>query len=129
MPENIFEYAVANKLRFPYKGNVSVEDLYDLTTVELDSIYKNLKREAKKADEESLLDTKSEEDVVLNVKIDIVKHIVEKKLAKIDAMKHAAKVREQKNKILDIIAQKQEESMHDKSIDELMKMLEDLDEA
>lgn len=127
MVNNIFEYAVENKLRFPYKGSVSVEDLYDLNTTELDSIYKTLKREAKKADEESLLDTKSKEDVTLSVKIEIIKHIVAKKLEQIEARNKAIRNKEQKDKILAVMAQKQEESLHGKSIEELTKMLADLD--
>ena len=61
---NIFEYAVENKLRFPYKGNISTEDLYSLSVSDLDMIYKTLKREAKRNGEESLLATKSNDDVV-----------------------------------------------------------------
>lgn len=126
MTKNIFEYAVENKLRFPYKGNVSAEDLYDLSVTELDSIYKTLKREAKKADEESLLEIKSNEDIVLSVKIEIIKHIVEKKLAQIDALKKAAENRKQKQKILSILAEKQDASLHEKSVEELEAMLADL---
>jgi hypothetical protein len=127
MPENIFEYAVENKLRFPYKGSVSVEDLYDLNTAELDSIYKTLKREVKKEEEESLLETKSSEDMVLAVKIEIIKHIVAKKLAQIEARNKAIRNKEEKNKILAIIAKKQEDSLNDKSIEELTQMLANLD--
>ena len=127
MVENIFEYAVENKLRFTYKGSVSVEDLYDLNTSELDSIYKTLKREAKKADEESLLETKSKEDMVLSIKIEIIKHIVAKKLAQIEARNKAIRNKEQKDKILAVIAQKQNESLHGKSVEELTQMLADLD--
>jgi hypothetical protein len=126
MVENIFEFAVENKLRFPYKGSVSVEDLYALTTVELDSIYKTLRREVKKANEESLLETKSDDDVVLSVKIEIVKRIVAKKLAQIEAHNKAIRDKEQKDKILAIIAQKQDEDLHNKSVEDLQKMLVDL---
>lgn len=126
MVENIFEYAVENKLRFPYKGSVSVEDLYALTTVELDSIYKTLRREVKKANEESLLETKSDDDVVLSVKIEIVKRIVAKKLAQIEARNKAIRDKEQNDKILAIIAQKQDEDLHNKSVEDLKKMLVDL---
>lgn len=126
MVENIFEFAVENKLRFPYKGSVSVEDLYDLTTVELDSIYKTLRREVKKANEESLLETKSDDDVILSVKIEIVKRIVAKKLAQIEARNKAIRDKEQKDKILAIIAQKQDEDLHNKSVEDLQKMLVDL---
>lgn len=127
MVENIFEYAVENKLRFPYKGSVSVEDLYALTTVELDSIYKTLNREVKKNDEESLLETKSKDDIVLSVKIEIIKRIVAKKLAQIEAHNQAIKNREQKNKILAILAQKQDEALHGMSVEELQKMAAELD--
>lgn len=127
MVENIFEFAVENKLRFPYKGSVSVEDLYDLTTVELDSIYKTLRREVKKANEESLLETKSDDDVVLSVKIEIIKRIVAKKLAQVEARNKAIRDKEQKNKILAIISQKQDEDLHNKSVEDLQKMLNDLD--
>jgi len=100
--------------------------LYDLTTVELDSIYKTLRREVKKANEESLLETKSDDDVILSVKIEIVKRIVAKKLAQIEARNKAIRDKEQKNKILAIIAQKQDEDLHNKSVEDLQKMLIDL---
>ena len=44
---NIFEYAAKNKLRFPFRGSITTEDLYDLSPANLDSIYKTLSREAK----------------------------------------------------------------------------------
>ena len=43
--ENIFEMATRNKYRFPYKGMISVEDLWDLNQTQLDSIYKALNKE------------------------------------------------------------------------------------
>ena len=41
--ENIFEYATKNRLRFPYKGSQSVEDLWALSVEELDKLFKTLK--------------------------------------------------------------------------------------
>lgn len=126
MDMNIFEYAAEKKLRFPYRGMVAVEDLYDLTTTELDYIYKTLKREEKESEEESLLSNKSSEDISLTVKIEIIKHIVEKKLAQIEARKKAAENKEKKNKILEALSRKQDETLQSKSIEELQQMLEDL---
>ena len=123
---NIFEYAVENKLRFPYKGLISVEDLYALSVSDLDTIYKTLKREAKRNGEESLLATKSNDDVALDTKIEIVKHIVEKKLAQVEARKTAAANKAKKEKILSILEEKQDAALKNMSEEDLRKMLDTL---
>ena len=123
---NIFEYAVENKLRFPYKGNISTEDLYSLSVSDLDTIYKTLKREAKRNGEESLLSTKSTDDIALDTKIEIVKHIVEKKLAQVEARKTAAANKAKKDKILSILEEKQDAALKNMSEEDLRKMLETL---
>ena len=123
---NIFEYATREALRFPYKGSQSVEDLWQLSVRELDSIYKTLNKQVKQSEEESLLSTKSNVDTELEVQIAIVKHIVSVKLAeKEDAEKASAK-KAQKQKIMSIIATKQDEALQNSSIDDLNKMLDDL---
>ena len=71
--EKMFEFALRNKVRFPYKGMISVEDLYDLSARELDSVFKTLNAQVKKSQEESLLATKTKEDETLSVQIEIVK--------------------------------------------------------
>ena len=75
--EKMFEYATRNKVRFPFKGLISVEDLWDLSLTNLDSIYKTLNKQVKQSEEESLLNTKATVDKELDVQIAIVKHIVE----------------------------------------------------
>lgn len=124
--EKIFEYAAKHKLRFPYRGSITTEDLYDLSPTDLDRIYKTLAREAKKNEEESLLADKKDEDVDLNVKIDIIKHIVTEKLAAIERAKKAAATKMQAEKIRAIIAEKQEAALKEMSPEELNKMLEEL---
>lgn len=126
MVENIFEYAVENKLRFPFKGSITVEDLFDLSVESLDLIYKSLNRERTKVNEDSLLKSKSVEDTVLSVKIEIVKYIVAKKLAQIEVNKLAIEKKEKKNKILEVLARKQDESLQNMSIEDLQKMLDDI---
>jgi len=123
---NIFEYAVEHKLRFPYKGNISTEDLYALSVSDLDTIYKTLKREAKRNGEESLLATKSNDDVALDTKIEIVKYIVENKLAQVEARKTAAANKAKKDKILSILEEKQDAALKNMSEADLRKMLDTL---
>ena len=124
---NIFEYATRNKVRFSYKGIISVEDLWDLSVTELDNIYKELNTRVKQSQEESLLAVKSEADEELEVQIAIVKHIVAVKLSERAALEKAAEKKAQKQKILGIIAKKQDESLENASIEDLNKMLAELD--
>jgi hypothetical protein len=124
----MFETAVRKKFRFPFRGMISTEDLYDLSLTDLDAIYKTLNAQKKaKADEESLLSTKTNEDIELNLKIDIVKHIVSVKLEEKAAKDAERAKRVQKQKIMSILAEKEDEALHGKSIEELQKMLGDLD--
>ena len=124
--ENIFEYATREALRFPYKGMQSVEDLWQLSVKELDSIYKTLNKQVKQSEEESLLTTKSNVDTELEVQIAIVKHIVSVKLAEKEAAEKASVKKAQKQKIMSIIATKQDEALQNSSIDDLKKMLDEL---
>ena len=124
--EKIFEYATRNKVRFPFKGMISVEDLWDLSLTNLDSIYKTLNKQVKQSEEESLLSTKASVDTELEVQIAIVKHIVSVKLAEKEASEKAHAKREQKQKIMSIIATKENEALQNSSIDDLKKMLDEL---
>lgn len=124
---NIFEMATRNKFRFPYKGLISVEDLWDLSQVQLDSIYKNLNKEIKQIQEESLLFAKNSEDAELQAKIDIVKHIFTVKQQEAIQRSIDAENADKKRRIMEILAQKQDDSLMRKSEDELRKMLKELD--
>lgn len=123
---NIFEAATRGKYRFPYKGQIAVEDLWDLSLTALDGIFKTLNAEYKQSKEESLLESKSKEDEVLDIQIAIVKHIVAVKQQE-NAYRLAEKERkEKKQRIMEILADKQDESLKGKSIEELQKMLDEL---
>lgn len=124
--EKMFEFALKNKVRFPYKGLVSVEDLWDLSVRDLDSIFKTLNAQVKKSQEESLLATKTKEDETLSVQIEIVKHIVKTKLDEAETAKQSRELKEKKQKIMEIIAAKQDESLHNASVEELQAMLNEL---
>lgn len=120
---DLFKIATKKKYRFSYKGQVTVEDLWDLSVEELDKIYKNLKSLQKNASEESLLQTVTKEDKELNNKIEIIKTIVTDKLAAKDRAMKAASQRAQNQRILEIMADKQDAALKEKSIEELQNML------
>lgn len=116
---NLFEMATRKKFRFPFKGMISVEDLWDLSVENLDIVYKTLNAESKRANEDSLLATKSAEDTILDTKIAIVKHIVAVKLKEKADRQKAASVAAEKRKLEAIIANKQDEALNNMSVEEL----------
>jgi hypothetical protein len=125
--EKMFEFALRNKVRFPYKGMISVEDLYDLSVKELDSIFKTLNSQAKKSQEESLLATKTKEDEILSVQIEIVKYIFNTKVADAEVAKQRKEIQEKKQMLMGLIAKKKNEDLEGKSIEDLEAMLASLD--
>jgi uncharacterized membrane protein len=122
----MFEIATRTKMRFPFKGMVSVEDLWDLSVRDLDSIFKTLNAQVKKSQEESLLATKTKEDETLAIQIEIVRHIVKTKLDEAETAKQSKELKEKKQKIMEIIAAKQDESLKNASVEELQAMLANL---
>ncbi len=128
---NIFETATRNKVRFRSSvGALSVEDLWVLpltskTKVNLNSIAKALSKELRESSEDNFVGEKSPNTTTIELKLDIVKHIICVKLEDIEKRKVNKSKKEQKNIILDIIAKKQNQELEGKSIAELMKMVEE----
>lgn len=122
----LFETATRNKMRFPFRGMISVEDLWDLSLTNLDSVFKTLNAEAKKSKEESLLETKSKENEELSNKIEIVKYIVNIKLEEKKTKENARKNAEMKKRLLEIKAKRQDAALENMSDEDLDKMLAEL---
>lgn len=120
---NIFEAATKEKYRFPFKGMISIEDLWDLKLQDLDSVFKSLNKQKKQNDEESLLQVKTAEDQELDNKIQIVKYIVKFKQEEIEERLQAKDKKEYNQKLLELIERKQNEELAGKSIEELQAML------
>jgi len=128
---SMFEKASKQKLRFAtVMGNLSTEDLWDLPlthpTCSLDSIAKAMNKELKTNDEESFVEEKSSANTVLNLKFDIIKHVIEVKLKNKETAEKRAATLAKKDQILGIIARKQDEALEGKSEDELKELLEEL---
>ncbi len=123
---NIFEYAVRNKLRFPYRGSISAEDLWDLPLTALDGIFKSLNKDKKQSQEESLLETKSKENEALDVAIEIVKYVVTTKQAEAAAKTKARENKEKKEKLMAILANKEEEVYKNMSVEEIRKLIAEM---
>jgi hypothetical protein len=123
---NMFEKATRLKFRFETPGgHQSVEDLWDLplqSTVgkpNLDAIARDLARKLKDTDTESFVETPNKADAILQLKFDVVKHIIDVKLAERDAEKTRRENKEKKEQVLALIADKQVEELKGKSVEEL----------
>ena len=114
----MFELATKNKFRFPYKGQISVEDLWDLKVEELDVIFKTLNAQVRLAKEESLLSVKTTEEKTLEAKINIIKHIVNVKQEEAALAKQRVENKQKREQILSLIADKQNEAMKGMSIEQ-----------
>lgn len=125
---DLFKLATKNKYRFYYKGFITVEDLWDLPVEELDAIYKNL-RSQQKYSEDSLLsnDEESKEDILTKNKIEIIKTIVNDKIAEVKRNADNEAKRARRQHILEIMANKQDDALKEKSLEELQAMLDDED--
>lgn len=123
---NLFEVATRENYLFPFKGMINVIDLWNLSLTNLDSVFKTLNAEVKKSEEESLLNAKTKEDEELTNKIEIIKYIVNKKLAEKEARENEKKNKEKRQRILEIKAKRQDEALENMFDEDLDKLLADL---
>lgn len=124
--KNLFEVATRENYLFPFRGMINVIDLWSLSLTSLDSVFKSLNAEAKKSDEESLLNTKSKEDEEILNKIEIVKYVVSVKLAEKEARENARKNKEMRQRLLEIKARRQDTALENMSDEDLDKALAEL---
>lgn len=119
----MFEKAARLKLRFNFKGAIGVEELWDLSLQNLDSIYKDLMSKAKLLTEDSLLTEKTPEQDLVQLRLDIAKYIFMVKQEENKARLAKAEQAKQRERIMDIIADKQDEQLRNMPLDELMKLV------
>ena len=123
----LFINATRANYQFPFRGMINVIDLWDLSLTNLDSVFKTLNAEAKKSEEESLLNTKSKEDEEVSNKIEIVKYIVSVKLDEKKKREDAKKNAEMRQRLLEIKAKRQDAELENMSDEDLDKALAELE--
>ena len=128
---NIFEQASRENLRFSTSvGNISVEDLWDLplTSVkglDLHKIALDLQTELSKEPAKSLdfFAFAPAKNPTLQLKFDIVKHIVTTRVAENHTKSEQAAKDSQREQIKALIAEKKQEDLKSKSVEELEALL------
>jgi transcription initiation factor IIF auxiliary subunit len=126
---NNFEKASRLKLRFDTNKHtgLTVEDLWDMpleskNNFSLDALAVELHNKVNDSTTTSFIGKTTDVNKVIKLKFDIVKHIIDTKLAEREARKNAAASSDKRKYIDDLIAAKQIESDKDKSLEELIAL-------
>ena len=133
MTTNMFEYATRNQIRFAsIKGQISTEQLWTVPLrsqdgFNLDAIAKAANQAYKAATEESFVDTeRTPEHTKLEMTLEIVKYVIACKRDEEAAAKQRAANKAEKDKLLKILAEKQEGKLAQLSEAELRRRIEAL---
>ena len=126
----LFEMASQFKFRYPYKGLITTEDLWDLSPAQLDTVYRNLSKELKDIDEDSLISTRSADEGVkaneLKNKIEVVKYIFNCKKQAAELTRMATENAAKRQRLLEALAAKQDDALKNMSEEDLLKALAEL---
>ncbi len=121
---DIYKQASKLKLRFQTsKGLLSVEQLWDLSTTELDVLAVQLDEEHKKSGKKSFLVKSSAKDKTSKLMFDLALDILTTKVEEQDAKTQELEDKKHNEKIINLIAEKQEDALKGKSVAELKAML------
>lgn len=125
---NIFERAAREKIRFDYLGIIQTEDLWDLKIEQLDDLYRQINSNLKDQSGEGLIkdESVSEYASLLQLQVDLVRHVFEAKLELMKTARNEKLRQEKKKRIMEIIADKQDQELMDKPTEDLMKMLNEM---
>lgn len=124
----MFEKAARMKLRIATgKGNLSVEDLWDLNLTQLNEIAKGLNRKVKELGEEDFLKVEKKEETLTRFSFDIVIHILNTKKKEAEEAVNLKAKKEERQRLLDALDAKKEQSIANLSEEEIKAKLAALD--
>lgn len=131
---NIFERAVRSKLRFMTSiGVLSSEDLFDLPLLLpngracLDKVARETNLSLRAYGEDSFVEEKpAAAKIELQLKLDIIKHVIASKQADAAAAETRVKNEARRQKLLEVLAKKQDASLEGMDEADILKELEAL---
>lgn len=119
-----FLEATRQKLRFQTnKGLLSTEQLWDLSLSDLDTLAVSLEEQHAESGKKSFLVKRSVKDKTAKLRFEIALEVLQVKMEEAEAVKQKAEDKAHNEKILAIIADKQDESLKGKSVKQLEAML------
>ena len=132
---SIFEKASRIRLMFDmkdfavprYTGTLDVSDLWSLPLVVLDVIAITLHLRLKESDTISFVSKTKNTDEVVQLRFDIVKHIIEVRMAEQEKAEARAKNKLQRERIQELIARKENAQLEEAPMEDLRKLLADME--
>lgn len=125
---SVIEEGLRKKIRFTYKGNLTIEDLFDLNSNDLVNLERKLYEEVKRFTSDNPFKTsrKTRAQEKIQLKYDIVKYIYDIKVReKKESVENIVK-KQEKEKLLEILAKKQEEKLSNLTEEEIQAKLNSL---
>ena len=130
---NIFEQATRRAIRFESaKGDLSVEQLWDLplqsrNQFDLDTVAKAVNRQLNAVTEESFVSVRENPaKETLSLKLELVKHIISVKLQEAEEARNRANKASEKEKLLRLLDEKQNEALRALTPEEIQERLKAL---
>lgn len=130
---SMFEKATRLKLRFTSnKGELTVENLWELplqsrTSFDLDNVAKAANNELKSLSEESFVSTTNNPAKNLaQLKLDIVKRVIEVKIAENEEQRNAAQKSAERQRLLEALNNSEQQELQKLTPDEIRKRLAEL---
>lgn len=127
--DNIFEQA--SRLAFRYettRGKLTTEDLWNLSLEDLDVVAQNLNKTVKATTEESFIKKPKAGNKRLETQLEVVKSIINTKLADEERRKLAADRKIKREKLIEALGRKEDDAISRKSITTLRAELDKLDD-
>ena len=132
--DNLFLQATREKFRFESsKGDLSVEQLWDLpltsrTGFDLDTVAKAVNVDLKASNEESFVNASNNPAVSrLQAKLEVVKAIIEVKLAQAEATKKRAEKVAERQRLMEVLHSKKDQELQGLSVEEIERRLAQLE--
>jgi hypothetical protein len=125
----MFDTVTRNKVRFvTIKGNVTVEDLWDMplqakNNFDLDTVAKAIAADIRKNEEDTFVATATKSSVADVLKLDVVKHIIAFKIAENAVKAKRVSDAARRSQLQAAIADKSEDALKNMSVEDLQAEL------
>lgn len=126
----MFEKASRAKLRFnTNQGQLSVEDLWDLSLNSLDTLAKNVNKQLREEGEESFIPSRNSSRPSTNnsLRLDLLKHIIGIKVEEQEKKKNRVEMQGKLAKLKELAETKVTEKLASQSLEDIYKQISELE--